>query len=213
MLNTELKTKMFITPCIKNCSYLYIVRPCEYGNGALRCVITFLTDDEEEQLDAGETITIKRPSGCADNHDVYFVVNPKDCYGYGDLKFDGSNNDLNDIEVLDWFRKYYVRIFMPSEYNYEDHTVISDLRGGRWFDTNNPKVFLPYMYACLDKPEKVVIFREYLDPIYIRERERKERERRERKKRERKKKKKFISVNQIDIAKQNKYSRLTIKIK
>lgn len=213
MLNTELKTKMFTTPCIKNCSYLYIVRPFEYSNGALRCVITSLTDEEEKQLDNGETITIKRPSGCADEHDVYFVINPKDCYGYGDLKFDGSNNDLKDIEILDWFRKYYVKIFVPSEYDYNTHTVTSDLRTGRWFDTSNPKTFLPYMYACLDKPDKVVIFREYLDPIYIRERERKERERRERKKRERKKKKKLISISQVNIAKQDKYNKLTVKIK
>lgn len=208
MLNTDIKVKMFTTPCIKDFTYLTIVRPIEGGNGALRCVITYLTDGEEHLLNAGETITIKRKSLTNDEHDVYFVVDPNNCFGYGDLKFDNSNNDLKNIEELDWFRRYYYRIYMPTEYDYNSHTVTSDIKGGRYYDTTNPKVFLPYMHGCLNKPEKVVIFREYLDPIYIQKLKE-----RERKKRERKKKQKLKSIDKINTANKIKFSKLTVNIK
>lgn len=208
MLNTELEIKMFTTPCIKNFTYLYIVWPAEGSNGALRCVMTYLSDGEERLLEAGETITIKRKSLSVDEHDVYFVVDPKNCFGYGDLKFDNSNDDLRNIEELNWFKKYYFKIFMPSNYDYNTHTVTSDIKGGKYYDTTNPRVFLPYLHGCLNKPEKVVIFREYLDPIYIRKLKE-----RERKKRERKKRKKLVTVNKANTIKVDKLNKLSVKIK
>lgn len=208
MSNIDSKIRMFTTPCIKDFSYLYIVRPFEKGNGELRCIITYLTDIEEKLLDSGETITIKRKSITRDQHDIYFVVDPNNCFGYGDLKFDNSNNDLNNMEKLDWFRRYYVDIFIPTNYNYENHTVTSDIKGGRYYDTSNPKIFLPFMHGCLNKPEKVVIFREYLDPLYVQKLKEKERKRRERKK-----KQKLKSIDKINNANKIKFSKLTVNIK
>ena len=54
---------------------------------------------------------------------------------------------------------------MPSEYDYATHSVTSDIKGGRWYDTSRALTYLPYLYACLNKPKRVCIFREYIDIV------------------------------------------------
>ena len=49
------------------------------------------------------------------------------------------------------------------EYNYEDNSVTSDIKGGRVYGTSNVKKYLPFLYASINKPERVVIFKEYLN--------------------------------------------------
>jgi hypothetical protein len=79
-----------------------------------------------------------------------------------------NSNDINEFARANWFAKLTVNQFMPSEYDYEHHCVISDIRRGRWYDTDNIKTFLPYLYACINKPKRICIFKEYIDTIALR---------------------------------------------
>lgn len=152
---------MYNTPCIKDCSFSFIVRPCDPGNGNIRVVMLEISEEEEHLLDSGKSLSLTRGR-------LSFVVNPALCLAYGDFDLSPNSEDLNKFYDAHWFDRFYIKHFIPSEYDYNTHTLTSDLRRGRWFDTRNIKVYLPYLHACMNKPKRIVIFKEYNDLLALR---------------------------------------------
>ena len=160
MLDNENKSLKFITNCIKDCPFVFIVRPCDPGNGNIRIVMISITEEQEKQLDSGKSLSLTRGG-------LSFSIDPDFCLAYGEFDLSPNSKDINEFARANWFAKFTVNQFMPSEYDYEHHCVISDIRRGRWYDTDNLKTYLPYLYACINKPKRICIFREYVDRIAL----------------------------------------------
>ena len=64
-----------------------------------------------------------------------------------------------------WFNNFEISHSVISDYDYENHCGTSDRRGGRWYNTSNLKDYLPYLHGCICKPERIVIFKEYLKSV------------------------------------------------
>lgn len=158
MLDKENKILKHTTDCIRNLPFVFLARPNDPGNGNVRVVMLEINKEQEEQLDSGKTLLLERGG-------VSFRIEPDFCLGYGELDLSPNSEDVIKIDNGDWYNRLYIRQFMPSEYNYETHSVTSDIKGGRWYDTSRPRTYLPYLYACLNKPKRVCIFREYIDVV------------------------------------------------
>lgn len=155
MLNTENEIRSYTTNCINCLDFYYILRPCDSPNKDYQIVITRLSTDEEEKLNNNEPVILKRK-------DTTFIVQPDLCYAYGELDLSPNSKDINTIYNSKYFSYLDIHISCLSKYDYNSHTVTSDVRGGRYFWSNNPKDYLPYIHGCIGKPSKVVIFKEYI---------------------------------------------------
>lgn len=112
-----------------------------------------LTQKQEEQLDANETI-------CIIAGESKFYVSPKDVYCYGEIDFSTNSEDLNIIAEFNWFDYINLRgASMVSDYNYEHHVAYSDIKCPRHFDTTRPDVISQYVHGCLGKPKRTIIFK------------------------------------------------------
>lgn len=160
MLDNENYIQKYTSDCIKNLPFAFIVRPCDPGNGNIRVVMLEISENEEKELDAGKSLSLERGG-------LYFTVDPYLCFAYGEFDLSPNSNDVDKIDKANWFGRFTVRQFIPSEYDYETHTVTSDIKGGRWYDTDYVKTYIPYLYACLGKPKRICIFKEYRDIIAI----------------------------------------------
>lgn len=161
MLNKENQDLKFTSNCIKDCPFVFIVRSCDPDNGNIRVVMLEIDEAQEKELDAGKSLSIEKGG-------LSFVINPENCLAYGEFDLSPNSKDIEDFDNADWFSRLYVRQYVPSVYDYETHTVTSDLRRGRWFDTSNLKTYLPYLYACINKPKRICIFKEYIDVVALR---------------------------------------------
>lgn len=166
MLDLENKLKTYTNKCITDCPFVFIIRPTDPGNGSLRVVMMEITEEQEKQLDAGKSLSLNRGG-------LSFNINPDFCLAYGDFDLSPNSKDLDTFYNADWFSRYNCKHYVPSNYNYETHTVTSDSRLGKWYDTTNIKVYLPYLYACINKPKRIVIFKEFMDIIALRKAEQK----------------------------------------
>lgn len=137
----------YTSNCLKNREFMYIARPSD--NNGLKVVIMPITKEQEEELDNNKILHINS-----------FVIKPDLCYAYGNIDLSPDSDILDKIVNAKWFDNVYVNQFMLSEYDYKTHTVTSDKKGGRWYETDNPKIYLPYLYACINKPERIVIFKD-----------------------------------------------------
>lgn len=149
---------MDIANYVTNCNilpYVLLVRPGIERNGNARVVMIEISDEEEEQLDSGETLTLNRGG-------VLFVINPNLCYAYGEFDLSPNSETIKTFDNCNWFEYYTVKHIMFSKYNYQNHTITSDIKRGRWYDTSNLSTYLPYLYACLNKPKRVAIFKEFM---------------------------------------------------
>ncbi len=155
MWNTK-KKRMFTSNCINNLDFIFIVRSIDPGNGNIDVIMTSITEEEETLLDKNKTIVVKRGK-------LEFTIDPSLCFAYGELDLSPNSDTIKLFAELDWFHKLNIKQFLFSEYDYEHHTVTSDVKGGRWYDTSNISKYLPYLYACLNKPKRIVIFRQTFD--------------------------------------------------
>lgn len=161
MLYEENKTLKFTNNCIKDCHFVFIVRPCDQGNGNIRVVMIEISEEEENQLNSDKSLSLNRGG-------LSFNIHPDCCLAYGEFNLSPNSEDVDKFSRAGWLTRYTVRQFIPSEYDYENHCVVSDIRRGRWFDTDNIKTYLPYLYACINKPKRICIFKEYIDIVAIR---------------------------------------------
>lgn len=166
MLNTEEEVKKYVTNCINCLPVVFIARPSE--NSGIQVVMLPITKEQEEQLDNGESLLIETDRGT-------FNVNPDLCYAYGKFDLSPNSNDILTMYKANWFSSLEIKHSIISDYDYEQHCGISDRRGGRWYNTSNLKDYLPYLHGCLGKPERIVIFKEYLNSVIQRNVKRKAR--------------------------------------
>lgn len=157
MLNERNK---IVSKCIDCLPLVYIACPQE--NSGARVIMAPITAEQEEQLNNEDYIIIKDQFGQS------FVVTDNKCYAYGELDLSPRSDNIKKIAKSNWFKNLYVNIIMLSEYDYETNTVISDVEGGRWYETDNVETYLPFLHAKIGKPERVVIFRDDLDVLGFR---------------------------------------------
>lgn len=161
MLNKE-NNNLFTTDCISCLPLVWIACPKE--NHGTAVIMTSITEEQEQELDNDVSIVVE------DQFDRTFIVNPKFCYAYGKLDLSPNSADVHKIADNNLFSGLYISINMLTRYDYESHTVTSDVKGGRWYETQNPELFLPFLHGQLGKPERVVIFRRDFDIIANRKR-------------------------------------------
>ena len=121
------------------------------GN-SLSVIMTHITQEEEELLDAKKEIIINRG-------DRTFVLDQSNLYCYGSIEFNNNSKDLDTIEqfpFLDYLGPVGIRI--PSDYDYNTHTCRSPINSYRTTETWNPVDVCQYAHGYLGKPEKVAIF-------------------------------------------------------
>lgn len=160
MLNIENTQLPYTIDCIRDCDFVFLVRPCDPGNGNIRVVMTEISYEEEQLLDSGKSLLLTRGG-------LSFSIDPYFCFAYGALNINPNSDELSQMDKADWFERYSIRQFVPSEYDFENHCIHSDRRLGRWYDTRSIKTYLPYLYNCINHPERVVIFKEYLNTLDI----------------------------------------------
>lgn len=198
MLNQDLNENVSYRKLIDDMPYAYISRAGEENNGPVNIVMTSLSKEEEKFLESNEPILIKRG-------EMEFVVEPKKCYGYGDINLSPNSDDIKSIEELGWFDYPYIKQFIPTGYDYNSnsHPVTPLLKRGKWFDTSVPSTFLPYLYASIGKPDRIVIFKYVLDYEEI-----KKKKYAENKKRRNKERYEEILANKQEKQKKHKTKRL-----
>lgn len=151
MLNIEDTTNKRTTRCLQDRNFMFIARPAD--NSGVQVVIMPITEEEEKDLNNNRHLV----------HNYLgneFYIEPALCYAYGELDLSPNSKDIEKIYKANWFDKMDINITLHSEYDYETHTVTSDVVGGRWYETDDPRLFLPYFHACLNKPDRVVIFKD-----------------------------------------------------
>lgn len=148
----EKNINKYTTNCRSNMDFVIIAKPNE--NSGIGIVMTEITEEEEHKLDLGK-IVIKKD----------FTIYPNLCFVYGELDFSSKSKDLDELCKSKILNNFYINQFMVSEYDYNTHTVTSDIKNGRWYESSNPKVYLPYLHGCLGKPERIAIFKVIYKPI------------------------------------------------
>lgn len=167
--------KKYVKHYPKDFPCMFISRPHDGNNGISKIIFTYLTDSEEEKLQADEDIVITRGN-------FTFNVRHSLIYAYGELDLTPKSALLKQMYDAPWLNKVYVKQFIPSDYDFETHTSIGNSKLGGWYDTANPAVFMPFFWNCIGKPKKVIIFKDYHDADLIRKHEEYLRRRREKRK-------------------------------
>lgn len=149
-------TQLYTNDCISDNECAFIARPQENHN--VRIVMVGISEEEELQLRQLKSIKVVR-------NKIEFNIEPTQCFHIGEYDFTPNNPQLKETEDL--FTAYTIRHFIPTNWDYNTNTYVSTYKLGKWYDTSNPVNFLPYLYASIGKPERVAIFKEFLDPAMI----------------------------------------------
>lgn len=154
MWNLDTKPTQFIIPMPIFKEYQTIVRKDLGGNTKIRVMMSYLTQEEENLIDANKTIHIKRG-------ELTFDLSPKDIEFYGDVDFSYESDDYYRVDDTTWISSLsdITPIPIPSKYNYKEHTCKSPKPQYLWTETYSPARVAQYRHACLGKPNKVVIFK------------------------------------------------------
>ena len=113
-----------------------------------------ISEDEEHNLDRGGLHAIR------DNQE--FFILSKNVICYGEIDFSNSSEDMNTIANMKWLDHLGLQgITVPSDYNYEEHCCYPPGKYIRFYDTTNPAIVARYAHACLGKPKRCCIFRQY----------------------------------------------------
>lgn len=119
-----------------------------------RVVMTWITDEEESLLDEGKEIKIKRG-----NRD--FVINEYNTYCYGIIDYKLGSNDSKVIATFNFLDfMIFAGRFVPSNYDYNTHSCISDQPFYKHYETWNPSVVAQYCHGVLGKPKRSILFRQ-----------------------------------------------------
>ncbi len=160
MLDKENNVLKYTTNCLHDCPFAFLARPNDPGNGNIRIVMLEITEEQELQLDSGKSLLLQRGG-------LSFHIEPDFCLGYGELDLSPNSDDCIKIDNGDWDKRLYIRQFMTSKYDYATHSVTSDIKEGRWYDTSRALTYIPYLYASINKPKRVCIFKEYIDIVAL----------------------------------------------
>ena len=120
-------------------------------------LITYITKEEEDKIDNGETIVLQRGNQT-------FSVSTKNIYCYGEIDFKNGSDDLNLIDDFNWLEHLGLHgIDIPSDYDYNEHACYSPNPSYRTYDTTVPSKVVKWKHGLLGKPKRVVIFKRIID--------------------------------------------------
>lgn len=154
MSNYDLKTKQYVIKLPIREDYYSLVSKKNTSKQNESVVMTYITEAEENAIDKGKTITLKRGN-------LSFTVNPTNIYCYGEIDFSNDSEDMNVISTFTWLDHLLTRgVYVPSHYNYERHECVSNNKRPMWYDTTKCEVYAKYVHACLGKPKRCLIFRD-----------------------------------------------------
>lgn len=116
-------------------------------------IIISITEEEEKALDNGFLKTTKGGQT--------FTIHGYEVICYGEIDFDTNSEDYLVIEDMNWLNYLDVKgIYIPADYNYDEHCCYPPERRVRYTETFNPAVLTQYLYAKLGKPKRCCIFKE-----------------------------------------------------
>jgi hypothetical protein len=116
-------------------------------------VMTYISKEEEILIDKGETVILKRGK-CT------WLVYPNNVYCYGEVDFHTNSDDMKQIDTFN-FLDYLGWSGIPvySNYHYETHECCGTTRACGWTETWHPAIVAQYAHGCLDKPQRIVLFK------------------------------------------------------
>lgn len=119
-------------------------------------IMTYITEEEEQELDERNELTLKR-------NNIIFQIHSNNVYCYGEVNFKEGSDDCKQIATFN-FLDYlgWKGVMLPSDYHYDTHECHSPLTSYRWYETWQPDVLARYAHGCLNKPERIVLFRRLL---------------------------------------------------
>lgn len=119
-------------------------------------IMTYITEEEEQKLDESKELVIERSN-------IIFKVHHNNIYCYGEVNFKEGSDDCKQIATFN-FLDYlgWKGVMIPSDYHYDTHECHSPLTSYRWYETWQPDVLARYAHGCLNKPERIVLFRRLL---------------------------------------------------
>lgn len=119
-------------------------------------IMTYITEEEEQKLDESKELVIERGN-------IIFKVHHNNIYCYGEVNFKEGSDDCKQIATFN-FLDYlgWKGVMLPSDYHYDTHECHSPLTSYRWYETWQPDVLARYAHGCLNKPERIVLFRRLL---------------------------------------------------
>lgn len=119
-------------------------------------IMTYITEEEEQKLDESKELVIERGN-------MIFKVHHNNIYCYGEVNFKEGSDDCKQIATFN-FLDYlgWKGVMLPSDYHYDTHECHSPLTSYRWYETWQPDVLARYAHGCLNKPERIVLFRRLL---------------------------------------------------
>lgn len=142
--------------CISDNKVAYIARPSE--NYGTRVVMLGITKEQEYTLKKLQEIDVTID-------DVEYKILPSCCFHVGEYDFDPKSNNMK--ELSDIFAAYTMKHFIPSTWDYNTNTCKAENGHVKWYDTDNPVHFMPYLYASIGKPKFVAVFKENLGTIRV----------------------------------------------
>lgn len=140
-----------IVPCPTRNDYYLVAYHTKFKRH-LAIIMAPLTEKQEEILDNGESIDIK-----IENTTV--SIDADSVYCYGEVDFSPASEDCELIATFDWFDITDKVFYLPSDYNYKEHTATSIKHNVKYYDTKDCKKVARYCHGCLGKPKRVVIFK------------------------------------------------------
>lgn len=118
--------------------------------------MTHLNEKEEKSLDDAGVVKLKRGS-------LTFNVFKKDVYCYGEIDYNKGSDDYETLSNQDWFIDCDMQgVMVPSNYDYENNIIVSDIKGGRWYDTVKTEIVAQFKHGQLGKPKRSIIFKHYV---------------------------------------------------
>ena len=119
-------------------------------------IITYITEEEEQQLDKGKQLTLNRGN-------TSFQVHSNNIYCYREVDFHEGSDDCKQIATFNFLNYLgWKGIVIPSDYHYDTHECHSPIKSYRWTETWKPDVLARYAHGCLNKPQRIVLFRRLL---------------------------------------------------
>lgn len=122
------------------------------GPCVIQTIMTYITEEEEKQLDNKKIIEIERGSRL-------FQIAPRDVYCYGEIDYHNGTEDYNELAKLKFLNHLSLcGIWIKADYDYEHHVCYSSIKKPTWYDTTRPEVLSQYTHGILGKPKRSIIF-------------------------------------------------------
>lgn len=134
----------------------YILTSRIDANRREQVIMTYITEEEEQKLDNNEELTLERGN-------ILFKIHNNNIYCYGEVDFHKGSDDCKQIATFNFLNYLCGKgIVIPSDYHYDTHECHSPIKPYRWTETWKPDVLARYAHGCLNKPQRIVLFRRLL---------------------------------------------------